>query len=86
MEMKESSGGEAWVPQQATEPLGLTPHVRPAPALTEVKEPSGGEACPLRSLPQQVTDPSVLTPQLWLDPALTEVNAPAGGEARPLPL
>ena len=49
-ETKELPGGVAWpyssLPQQATEPLLLTPQVWTHPALTETKEPAGGVAWP----------------------------------------
>ena len=72
-------------PQQATEPLLLTPQVWRSPALTETKEPAGGVALPYSSLPQQATEPLLLTPQVWPDPALTESKEPAGGAASPSP-
>ena len=49
-ETKEPAGGlaalELLAPQQATEPLLLTPQVCSPPALTETKEPAGGLAWP----------------------------------------
>ncbi len=52
-------------PQQATEPLLLTPQVWPDPALTESKELPGGVDWPYALLPQQSTEPLFLTPQVW---------------------
>ena len=50
METKEPAGGlvspKSSKPQQAMEPLLLTPQVWSAPALTETKEPAGGLASP----------------------------------------
>ena len=84
-ETAEPAGGVAWpnssLPQQATEPLLLTPQLCSAPALTETKEPAGGVARPFPSLPQQATEPLLLTPQVWNAPTLTETKELAGGVA-----
>ena len=64
------------------EPSVFNPQVWDHPALTEEKEPAGGEDRPPPSYPQQAMEPSVFNPQVcwdW-DPALTEEKEPAGGE------
>ena len=65
-------------PQQATEPLFLTPQVWIAPALTETKVPAGGVAWPAPLSPQQATEPLPLTPQVCPPPALTETKGLTG--------
>ena len=87
---RKSAGGVAWPnsfpPQQATEPLLLTPQAWAHPTLTETREPAGGVARPASLKPQQATEPLLLTPQVCRSPALTETKEPAGGVARPSPL
>ena len=69
----------AIIPQQATEPSGLDPHVCSTPALTEANSPPGGVDWPKSSSPQQATEPSGLNPHVCPNPALTEANSPPGG-------
>jgi hypothetical protein len=52
-------------------PSLLTPQAKALPALTETKEPEGGETWPEESVPQQASEPSALTPQAKSSPALT---------------
>ena len=80
-EKSEAVRPRVYRPQQATEPLLLTPQVCSFPALTETKEPAGGVALPFSLPPQQATEPLLLTPQVCSHPALTETKEPAGGVA-----
>jgi hypothetical protein len=64
-------------------PSVLTPQVCLKPALTWLKVPAGGVACPKAFHPQQVRVPSVFTPQVCQPPALTWLKVPAGGVACP---
>src|SRR5947208_2469177 len=71
-------------PQQTPVPSLRIPQLWGKPALTWLKLPAGGEACPKSLLPQQANLPSLFTPQVWSPPALTWVKLPAGGVASPL--
>ena len=67
------------LPQHATAPSVLIPQAWLDPALTDMKEPPGGEDSPTVSSPQHTIEPSALIPQVKYSPALTELKEPLGG-------